>query len=604
MADVTVQHSYWDRLQDAMYDFIAGCCLVFFSICMLIGTERQAIVYDVLLDRCQQATVIINDITTVNPLNENKPVFISGKTYLENPTTPDTSDTTESLEDKDVNKGGYRVGMSNILDEDTGYRCSTRQLAIRLRRRAEMYQWVEHQKKEEKQTTYYYRLEWQEFDVSSGSFQEAAGHYNPPRSPNITSRSISHPSPVKVGAYTLAEQQIDQMYNYYSCPIPTSNLEHGHASSGQHVEKGSGSLWTKPEPADGYQQQPAPSHQIDYLVYNGNLTSPQPGTIRVSYEALVEGGDVSVVGVQQQLQHERTGQTPPFRPFLASDAQTLEPWFLTMIFRVASGDCSCNHRANRRGANYQLDPQDSGSRYEESSGSFCCLPCKVCCCCCSILSGIAGVFSQAVVGDSVLLVEEKHTTVGTVFNDERRKLGMRLMLMRLGGCLLLSIGIYLIFNPIAVILSFIPYISGLLSNLFWVAALLLGFTLGTLIISLSWVLYRPLYFGVLSIALGLFLGPHNVDVTTAWFSMAFLLAGLLSLILAVLYAVGDCQYSSAVEGERASRPVGYLDVQSANEEGYAHATSDSTSHSSSNSYYSSATAPPLPVAKMQPMNIQ
>ena len=72
-ADTTVQHSYWERLEDAMYAFIGGCCLLLFSICMLVGTERQAIAYDVLLSRCQQATIIINDNNTVNSLNEFKP---------------------------------------------------------------------------------------------------------------------------------------------------------------------------------------------------------------------------------------------------------------------------------------------------------------------------------------------------------------------------------------------------------------------------------------------------------------------------------------------------------------------------------------------------
>jgi hypothetical protein len=87
------------------------------------------------------------------------------------------------------------------------------------------------------------------------------------------------------------------------------------------------------------------------------------------------------------------------------------------------------------------------------------------------------------------------TTVGSLFRDERSQLGWRILFTRLGGCLLLSLGFYLIFNPIAVVLSFIPYVSGLLSKLFWVVALLLGFTCGAFIIAVSWIFYRPLYFG-------------------------------------------------------------------------------------------------------------
>ena len=106
---------------------------------------------------------------------------------------------------------------------------------------------------------------------------------------------------------------------------------------------------------------------------------------------------------------------------------------------------------------------------------------------------------------------------------------------------------------------------------------------------------------VLSMTLGLFLGPYNVDTAVAWTSIAFLLTGMLSLLLALLYAISDCQYSSAVEDERSSRPVDRLEVQSANEEGYARATPVSTSYPTSG--YTNANAPPLPVAKMQPMSI-
>ena len=69
----------------------------------------------------------------------------------------------------------------------------------------------------------------------------------------------------------------------------------------------------------------------------------------------------------------------------------------------------------------------------------------------------------------------------------------RIYIARLLECLMLSIGLYLIFNPIAVILSFIPYLSGMISNFFFIIAMLLGFLLGSLIISIAWVLHHPEY---------------------------------------------------------------------------------------------------------------
>ena len=69
----------------------------------------------------------------------------------------------------------------------------------------------------------------------------------------------------------------------------------------------------------------------------------------------------------------------------------------------------------------------------------------------------------------------------------------RIYIARLLECLMLSIGLYLIFNPIAVLLSFIPYLSGMISNFFFIIAMLLGFLLGSLIISIAWVLHHPEY---------------------------------------------------------------------------------------------------------------
>ena len=67
---------------------------------------------------------------------------------------------------------------------------------------------------------------------------------------------------------------------------------------------------------------------------------------------------------------------------------------------------------------------------------------------------------------------------------------------------LLSLGLYLLVNPVAVMLSFIPYLSGILSNAFWIAALLLGFTIGALVISIAWVVYHPEVLAGLMFAIG------------------------------------------------------------------------------------------------------
>ena len=324
-----------------------------------------------------------------------------------------------------------------------------------------MFQWVEHEKREEKESKYTYSKEWCEYDVDSDDFKDSYHHRNPSRYPPLYSETIKHQSQAMVGAYILAERQIDKMRRYRICPIPSESLEQG-PLSGFHVEQASIHTSAIDDSDSSYQQQCqcsmvswASQKTVDFLVYNGYLRHPEVGTIRISYEALVEGDDVSLVGVQQQLFHPDV----PFRPFLQSDANAMEPWVVSYLTRHC-GACS---------------------------------GCGCCCACCVALSSCADLCAKAIVGNDVLLVEERLTTLNAMFTNERANLGWRAIAVRILGCLLLSMGFYLVFDPIATVLSFIPYVSGLLHSFFWVVALLLGFTTGGFIIAAAWVLYRPLY---------------------------------------------------------------------------------------------------------------
>jgi hypothetical protein len=107
----------------------------------------------------------------------------------------------------------------------------------------------------------------------------------------------------------------------------------------------------------------------------------------------------------------------------------------------------------------------------------------------SAAEAIAG----AVVGKSILLVEERDTKPEILFRDESVKFLKSLYISRLAGCLGITLGIYLIFNPISALLSFIPYLSDIISSLFFVVAIILGFAIGAAVIALSWVLHRPEY---------------------------------------------------------------------------------------------------------------
>ena len=69
--------------------------------------------------------------------------------------------------------------------------------------------------------------------------------------------------------------------------------------------------------------------------------------------------------------------------------------------------------------------------------------------------------------------------------------------------------------------------------------------------------------------------------------------------------VDDCQFSTAVDDERSSRPIGMLDVERADETFWPqYGTGDRGNYAQIVGESSAPSAPPLPVAKMQAMNIE
>jgi hypothetical protein len=209
----------------------------------------------------------------------------------------------------------------------------------------------------------------------------------------------------------------------------------------------------------------AQSDMADFLVYGGgSLQAPTVGTLRVGFEAVPAGGEVSVLGVQ-------SGST--LRAFSLGDARAAQPACLGALSSLLA--CSGGEDG---GEVPDYNDGDGGG----GGGGMCCL-------CCDMAAGMAG----AVVGKEVLLLEERHTTPVQMFRDENAKFGKRLNIMRLAGCLGISLGVYLVFNPVAVLLSFIPYLSGLISNLFFLLALIVGFVVGATEISVAWAFHRPEY---------------------------------------------------------------------------------------------------------------
>lgn len=80
--------------------------------------------------------------------------------------------------------------------------------SIKLKRRVQMYQWVEIKEEEH----YYYTTEWKDKLVDSESFDIRTGHRNPTKMPIESQIQIA--TQVKIGAFTLGNQLKDKFNDF------------------------------------------------------------------------------------------------------------------------------------------------------------------------------------------------------------------------------------------------------------------------------------------------------------------------------------------------------------------------------------------------------
>lgn len=450
---IAVDQSYGDRTKDAFFGFLVGLALVVFSIPALWFVEQIAVEDYLVLNRCRKACKkIANSSDKVNTKYEERPVHITGKTKVVNPPG-----------------GGEDLGN----DEETGFILKSNTKAVRLKRTVEMYQWVEKSKKEEKRTVFTYDLQWSESDHDSSGFHLSEGHHNPRRNPAIQSFTKNASKSTSVGSYQLVEEQVQKLQHFQLCPIEmTTDLEPSFKKFS--VERGPKQHQCAGESDYTSLLQASRPEDSDYLVCNGSLSCPTPGTVRISYEAVHENGDVSLIGVQV---------SNSFRAFTKEDAH--KSVTLPSIWSLLG--------LNRRNSAAKSEDDLEYERLQQQQSSVTC---------CTIMNSIRSVLDSVIGGSGVLLVEERITTPAVMFHDETVKMFKKINLLRLLGCFLLSLGLYLLVNPVAVMLSFIPYLSGILSNAIWIAALLLGFTIGALVISIAWIVYHPEILAALMFAVG------------------------------------------------------------------------------------------------------
>lgn len=239
--------SWGSRMTGSLSGMLFGLLLFIVSFPLLFWNEGRAVDRAKALEVGAEAVVSVSS-TAIAPANEGKLVHASGM-----------ASTAEVL-------GDPEFGVSEP--------------AIHLRRKVEMYQWIEEQHSETKEklggstetvTTYSYKKDWSNQAHDSAGFHKPDGHQNP--------SSLAYPSAeykagdVLMGAFRLNESQINDMGREENLPLNGRSL------------------------ADKIGDRPM-SQQGDALYLGKTPSAPTVGDMRVSY-TVVKPAVISVVAQQR-----------------------------------------------------------------------------------------------------------------------------------------------------------------------------------------------------------------------------------------------------------------------------------------------------------------
>lgn len=179
---------FFQQVQQSFCASLFGILLVIVSFPLLYLNEGRAVQTALSLDEGLRQVVHVSYIDQISPEYQDKLVHLSGSLQ-----------TDKALSDSD-----YGVAVK----------------AVKLRRKVEMYQWMEHKHTREYdeggrkriETTFSYTKEWRDTIVRSDGFDNPSGHQNPNSMPvhSYTREADS----VQVGAFTLSKGLVGKINEF------------------------------------------------------------------------------------------------------------------------------------------------------------------------------------------------------------------------------------------------------------------------------------------------------------------------------------------------------------------------------------------------------
>jgi hypothetical protein len=260
MSEETLYTTLTEKLQESYHiaallwsliGLFVGLLLCISAIKTLISNEQLAVRHAKSLAECEKVVISIEPDFEDAELNESQLVHLSGEV------------TTEEI----LREPLFDVNVINVL---------------KLRRRVEMYQWVEHQSTDEYGTLdVFYAKKWSETLIDSKQFKRPKKHQNPIYMPLKTQLVITNQA--KLGYLSLSTSLINRMNHFQ--PLPMKEY----------------SIWQLEQnltPQIGTKK----IHLIDGSYYIGqNPNRPRIGDLRIRF-AQVLPKTISVIAKQERSQ--------------------------------------------------------------------------------------------------------------------------------------------------------------------------------------------------------------------------------------------------------------------------------------------------------------
>jgi hypothetical protein len=435
--------SWFSRLAESIKGVLVGLVLFVLAIPLLWWNEGRAVQTFKSLTEGAGAVVSVQ-ADKVDAANEGKLVHMSGKATT-------TATVTDPL-----------FGVSAN--------------ALRLERKAEMYQWKESTKTEKKKklgggeetiTTYTYSKEWDDSLIKSSEFKEPKGHTNPAAMP--VSSEGWRASPVTLGAFTLNTSQVDEVGGEEKLAVNESMLKKSDAAEGAKEE-------AKPAEEAKPEEETKPAE-------------PAPKSKKLSKKEKQKLGKKAMA--KQEKQAKKGSKPAP--SFATAAVNNPAPPSANTPPKVVDGGLYLGRSPQTpevgdvRVSFTKVPPADISIIAQQVGQTF--QPYK----------------TEA--GDALQLMQAGTQNAAAMFKTAQENNATLTWILRLVFFVMMAIGVYSIFKPLAVVADVVPFFGSMIAMGLGVVAIAIAAPVTLLTIAFAWIYYRPVM-GVLLllVSIGVFVG--------------------------------------------------------------------------------------------------